>query len=307
MDKTSRQVDFSAAPARVPRFFLYGEPPRETTEGFVHVETIADRSRLYDWRISPHAHRDLNQLLLITAGRGEMRVESSAVPFAGPALLIVPATLVHAFDFERETTGYVVSVAERSLRDLAARERALLAVFDAAASISLGASARDAEELEDAAVQLRRETVWSAPAQRIAAEARLAVLLVGVARALAHYGLIGGSPRGPRAALVARFRDVLDARFRSGWPLARYARELGVSAERLRAACVDVTGKPPVRLVHERLMLEAKRLLTYTHLTVAETAYELGFTDPAYFSRFFSEHAGEPPIAFRRRMAAPDG
>ncbi|MGH8259179.1 MAG: helix-turn-helix domain-containing protein, partial [Steroidobacteraceae bacterium] len=83
--------------------------------------------------------------------------------------------------------------------------------------------------------------------------------------------------------------------------------ELGVSPKRLRAACVEATGKPPMRLVHERLMLEAKRLLTYTHLTVAQTAYELGFADPAYFSRFFSEHAGEPPIAFRRRTASSDG
>lgn len=307
MDKTNRQLDFSGIPGRVPRFFLYGEPPREATEGFVHAETIADRSRLYDWKISPHAHRDLNQLLLITAGGGRMRVESGAERFAAPALLIVPATLVHAFEFERETVGYVVSIAESSLRDVAAREHALLAVFDAAAAVSLAASAREAAELEEAAVQLRRETVWSAPAQRIAAEARLAILLVGVSRALAHHGFVGGSRRGPRAALVARFRDVLDARFRSGWPLARYARELGVGPERLRAACLDVTGRPPVRLVHERLMLEAKRLLAYTHLTVAETAYELGFADPAYFSRFFSEHAGEPPIAFRRRMAGPDG
>jgi AraC family transcriptional activator of pobA len=64
---------------------------------------------------------------------------------------------------------------------------------------------------------------------------------------------------------------------------------------------LDVTGKPPTRLVHDRLLLEAKRSLTYTNMTIAETAYDLGFTDPAYFSRFFSERVGESPAAFRRR------
>ena len=50
----------------IPRFFLYGEPPRDADERFLHVETIADRSRLYEWRIRPHAHRDLHQLLVIS-------------------------------------------------------------------------------------------------------------------------------------------------------------------------------------------------------------------------------------------------
>jgi len=311
MDKTYRHLDFSRAP--VPRFFLYGEPFREAGDGFVHVETIADRSRLYDWQISPHVHRDLHQVLLVTGGSGEMRVESRVQPFGAPALLIVPATLVHAFDFERETRGYVVSLAEPSLRGLAAREPAFRGVFQAAAVVRLDAAERDAAEIEDGAERLRREIVWAEPAGRIAAEARLTLLLVGVARALAHLGVAGGAEQirlGPsqdalpaRAALVARFRDLLDAEFRSGWPLARYARALSVSPGRLRAACLEVTGKPPMRLVHDRLLLEAKRLLTYSRLTIAETAYELGFIDPAYFSRFFSEHAGEPPIVFRRRAA----
>ncbi len=51
------------------------------------------------------------------------------------------------------------------------------------------------------------------------------------------------------------------------------------------------------------MLLEAKRTLSYTNMTVAETAYYLGFADPAYFSRFFSKHAGQSPAAFRKRMA----
>ncbi len=234
-----------------------------------------------------------------------MRVESRTQRFASPALLVVPATLVHAFEFERETSGFVVSIAESSLRELAAREPAFRVILAAPAAQPLDPDGRDTAELADAAERLRREIVWNAPAGRIATEARLALLLVGALRALAHHEACGcsGSAARPRAALVARFRDLLDAEFRSGWPLARYARALNVSPGRLRAACLDMTGKPPMRLVHERLLLEAKRLLTYSHLTIAETAYELGFADPGYFSRFFSEHAGEPPIAFRRRTA----
>jgi AraC family transcriptional activator of pobA len=87
--------------------------------------------------------------------------------------------------------------------------------------------------------------------------------------------------------------------------VAQYAAGLNVTPARLRAACIEVTGKTPTRVLEERLVLEAKRNLTYTNMTVAQIAYYLGFTDPAYFSRFFSKLVGESPAAFRRRTGAP--
>jgi AraC family transcriptional activator of pobA len=100
---------------------------------------------------------------------------------------------------------------------------------------------------------------------------------------------------------VARFRQAVEANLRAGWDLSRYAKSLGVTPTRLRDACLEVTGRPPTHIVHERLILEAKRSLKYTNMTIAETAYDLGFSDPAYFSRFFSERVGVSPAEFRRR------
>ncbi len=292
-----------ARAAPVPRFFLYGEPPREAEERFVHVETIADRSRLYDWRIRAHAHRDLYQFLLILAGGGEMQAETLSQPFQAPALLIVPAAVVHAFTFEEETRGYVITVAEQAVRDLAQREPVFLSAFETAACVRLVADQPETQDLEDAVVKLQREIVWTAPAGALAAEARLITVLVGFMRALQEHEVSLRQERGPRAALVARFREVIEANFRSDWAMSQYAKVLRVTPARLRAACLDVTGKRPTQLLHDRLLLEAKRNLSYTNMTIAETAYDLGFTDPAYFSRFFSERAGESPAAFRRRAA----
>jgi AraC family transcriptional activator of pobA len=99
-------------------------------------------------------------------------------------------------------------------------------------------------------------------------------------------------------------REQIEIHLRGGWSIAQYAKALNVTPARLRAACMEVTGKTPMRVVEDRLLLEAKRNLTYTNMTVAQTGYYLGFTDPAYFSRFFSKLAGESPAAFRKRVAA---
>ena len=55
-------------------------------------------------------------------------------------------------------------------------------------------------------------------------------------------------------------------------------------------------------MVHDRLVLEAKRQLAFSNRNVKEICYELGFEDPAYFSRFFRNHTGTSPHEFREIM-----
>ena len=289
--------------AAIPRFFLYGEPPRDADERFLHVETIADRSRLYEWRIRPHAHRDLHQLLVIFTGGGQMQAETQSHSFNAPTLLIAPAGVVHGFAFAAETDGYVVTLADTLLRDLAREEAAFKRLFLAPTCASLAADPAHAQELADSLPKLRRELVWKAPASGAAAAARLMTVLVSAVRALHEPSEPTSAATSARAALVARFREKVESHLRTGLSIAQYANALSVTPARLRAACLEVTGKPPARVLEERLLLEAKRNLTYTNMTVAETGYYLGFSDPAYFSRFFSKHAGESPAVFRKRMA----
>jgi AraC family transcriptional regulator, transcriptional activator of pobA len=296
-----------AEPLPVPRFSLYGEPLQELDETFVHVETIAYRSRRYQWRIRAHIHSDLDQLLFIRHGSGTMQVDGQELPIRAPAVLLAPATVVHGFQFARGTRGFVVTAAQPLIRALQTREPELRRVFASPACIGLSTPVAAAADLETLIDRLRRETVWDAPANRLAAEAWLAAVMIATLRLLPEEPCGGSLRRGPVATLVDRFRDLLDERCRSGWSVARYARQLAVSPGKLRAACLAISGKPPRQLLHERVLLEARRALTYTDLTVAQTAYQLGFSDPGYFSRFFSTHAGESPQAFRLRTAKPQG
>lgn len=285
----------------VPRFFLYGEPPHDPHERFVHVETIADRSRLYDWHIRPHRHRALHQILVIFSGGGEMRAEAERQPFEAPALLAVPAGVVHGFMFLPETEGYVVTFAEALFGGLAREEPAFRRLFAAASCASLGGDPAEEQELADALPRLKRELAWQAPAGAAAITARLTTVLVSTVRALHQPEITTSAAAHARAALVARFRERMEAHLRMGLTIAQYAKALNVTPAQLRAACLEITGKPPLRVLDERVLLEAKRTLTYTNMTIAETAYYLGFNDPAYFSRFFRKLAGESAAAFRKR------
>jgi len=101
-----------------------------------------------------------------------------------------------------------------------------------------------------------------------------------------------------------RFNELIEAHYLEHWPLARYAQGIGVTQARLNEVCRRIADLPSKRLILERLMQEAKRLLLFTGSSANEICYQLGFKDPAYFSRFFLRYAQMTPGEYRVRQSA---
>jgi AraC family transcriptional activator of pobA len=281
--------------AAIPSFFLFGEAPRAISDRFLHLEPLDDRSRPNHWNIRAHGHANLHHIFLIGQGGGTMNADAAALNFGPGALLIVPAGVVHGFVFAPETTGMVLTLADSYLSELAVRESGFRALFTRPAALV----PMSVEAVSESFARLRRELAWAAPGHAAAVEAHLLAVLVEALRLNHQAGAFIPAQDTTAASLVARFREVVESAFLSGLDMGSYARRLGVSSSRLRRACRSVTGQPPVRLLQERLILEAKRLLIYSNMTVAETAYYLGFDDPAYFSRVFKAREGCSPGVFR--------
>jgi AraC family 4-hydroxyphenylacetate 3-monooxygenase operon regulatory protein len=74
-----------------------------------------------------------------------------------------------------------------------------------------------------------------------------------------------------------RFNALIEAHYLEHWPLARYAQQVGVTEARLNDVCRRIADLPSKRLVLERLMQEAKRLLLFSGSTANEICYQLGF------------------------------
>ncbi|SEN22204.1 transcriptional regulator, AraC family [bacterium A37T11] len=79
-----------------------------------------------------------------------------------------------------------------------------------------------------------------------------------------------------------------------------FADHLFVHVNHLNFVLHAITGKPTSLLISERILQEAKELLSKTNWSVADIASSLGFDYPTYFNRFFKKNCGQSPIAFRR-------
>lgn len=285
---------------RIPSFFLYGEAPRTHDERTLHIETIECRSARHRWKIEPHLHRSLHQLVFVLHGRGMAFAESDIAEYRSPALMLVPAGTVHGFVFEPGTEGFVVSMSDDLLNESARREPGIDALFRSHTTLELHNEALAATDLEQSFTLLAREFERSAPGRHLALEGLLEVILANLLR-LAESAAARHTAAARNRELVARFRKLVERDYRKSRPMAAYAAELNVSESRLRSACLAVTQQPPLQLVHSRILLEAKRALVYTSTPVSEIAYALGFDDPAYFTRFFSRRTGLAPREFRAR------
>ncbi len=118
--------------------------------------------------------------------------------------------------------------------------------------------------------------------------------------AAAYKGL--DRPEGSRSRkteLAQLFKQELSQSYKINKSPSAYAAQLNVSPAYLNEALKQITGLPVSYWISQEVMLEAKRLLYYTALSVKEIAQELGYADQTYFFRLFKQHTGITPLAFR--------
>lgn len=283
----------------IKHYYLYGDAVEDVEMDFVHVEPIRDRSGEHDWIIRAHSHPDHVQILLVEQGGGEIVIEARRYSIPRTSLIIVPAAMVHEIRFDPGTDGVVITAASAYLAEVSQGDLRMAALVQEPQVHPLDRGPVSAEATGDAFHWLLREYGWPAPGRRVAIKAHLLRVLVAAMR-MRSVETARASTAGDRDYdLLSRYKELLDRDFRAEKAMEHYAGLLGISPQRLNKACKQRAGKTASELLHERVVIEAKRFLVYTELTVAEIGYELGYEDPAYFSRFFSQRVGAPPGAYR--------
>jgi len=95
--------------------------------------------------------------------------------------------------------------------------------------------------------------------------------------------------------IVRKFNVLVDTHFKEKRQVKDYADLLFKSPKTLSNLFGIYNQKSPQQIIHNRLALEAKRMLLYSEKSVSEVGFDLGYEDPAYFSRFFKKHTGKSP------------
>lgn len=237
-----------------------------------------------------HLHRhDFYALGLCLAGSSTHMLDFEQVTInAGEMLMIIPGQVHQAIDIEGYGgNGYLVAF----------NADFLLPMQTALPDYVKGPIRLPAPDLQQAELifrQLLREYIERPPQYVAMLQHYLAILVMLFQRHSTPHAQSG-------PPLLTRYRELLTTHFTEWTKPAQYASAMHVSADHLNEVVKQHTGQTLSTHITERRILEAKRLLLHARESIKEIAWHLQFNEVSYFNRFFKQHTGYTPAAFREK------
>jgi AraC family transcriptional activator of pobA len=283
----------------IPTYRLYGEAGREEADFWLHFEDLPARSRPHRWEIDRHRHGGFFQIFTILKGGGELVGDISVERFEAPCLIFIPAGAVHGFRFEHESDGTVLTVRGDRLDEVRDADRRFTSCFAEHLILHLGKETEEIGHVRDGLERIRQELSGSRAGRMTLVSSLLTAVLLNLAR---HRAASASEPRwmeGRDAARMQQLSDLIDTHLAEHPPLAFYARRLGISPTHLNRLSRLHFGESVQALVDRKLVSAARRELVFSPFPAKAVAFSLGFSDPAYFNRFFRKKTGITPGRYR--------
>jgi len=248
------------------------------------------------WRVE--AMRSLREpvLLWFTQGQGRITVAGTTRGYGPNNAVFIPPGVMHGFEIAPRVQGTVV-------------------FFGRAHGLTLPTTPQylrprdpiSQKELIATLENIQRELESARPGSHTAAKHHLGLLGVWLDRQLERERNFEPLLTRPVAAqqLVARYASLLERDFRSNRAVADYAIALGVTPTHLTRVCRSTCGRGAHQILEDRILFEARRLLTETRMPIKDVAEILGFNSAGYFTRAFQKNEGLTPSAFRKKPLPP--
>lgn len=243
----------------------------------------------------PHKH-NFYHLVFITKGSGWHEIDFQRYQVKKGAFFFMLPSQVHSWSMSAQTTGVVIEFENLSL--FKGGEHIVISNALNANKHYYLFTKKEYAEINSMCDELIREYEAELRDFEIMLILTLAKLLLYLSR--------NTELNKTKASRASKFREefteLLERSYKSHHAPDFYAKTLKLTTKALNAKVNRILGKSVRDLLQERCILESKRLLAYSDLSVSEVAVELGFDDPNYFARFFKLKTKFTPGNFRQKV-----
>lgn len=243
----------------------------------------------------PHAHKhDFYMLLIIDQGSGTHTIDFKEHIVHNKMVFFLASGQAHQWELSEKTSGYQLMFSQKFMLPGSLR----LPFFNLSSSPVLPLKNNQYPDLVQELEQILKELTTPRQFETELIQTRLQIVLILLKRWYSDCFDLQDSTTDNR--LINNFLALLDKHYAAHSEVSFYAAELHVTANYLNQICRKKSGITAGDLIRERILLEAKRMLTLTNLDIKEIAYSLGFNDTSYFSRFFRKNTSVSPQQFRK-------
>lgn len=282
---------------KTPVFMLYGEQKGWPELDQLHCETIATRSRLYNWHIRLHRHSSLYQILYLHKGTATVHFAQNKYQINGPALVEIPQSFVHGFEFTVNCLGYVLTIAYPLIIDLTTHTGQASRIPDKP-MITLKESIKNSDKLYKGFQELNSCYLGNEQFRTARLQAWLTLIYTSIRRFSPSIKTV--SPNSKSFIRYNQFIDLLEQHYLKQHSVSWYAKQMNLTTSHLNLVIRSNSNKSALEHIHHRINLEATRCLIYTTMTISEISEYLGYFEPAHFSRFFRQQNKLSPKQFRQ-------
>lgn len=103
--------------------------------------------------------------------------------------------------------------------------------------------------------------------------------------------------------IYAAYKELVDKQYNKTKTVADYAKQIGISAKRLNTICRQEAGMTALAILHERIMVEAKRMLLFSGESIKEISFRLGFASPSAFNKFIFTKTNKTPTELKNSLS----
>jgi AraC-like DNA-binding protein len=251
-----------------------------------------------------HAHRhSFYHLVLFTKGGGTHTIDFDQFKVKPYEIYFMIPGQVHSWHFEGEVDGYIINFSDTLFRSFLFNPN-YLERFSFFSGISQEGVCYLPVQVHAKVTRLFEEILQESTGNRDTERDMIRLLLIQLFLTIESSCGVNNKKAIPqqKQLLLKNFRRLIDQHYLSIRLPKEYADLLYVTPNHLNALCQDLLAKTAGELIRDRILLEAKRLLTNADMTVTEIAYSLNFQDNSYFNRFFKKYVGVTPDEFRRQL-----
>jgi AraC family transcriptional regulator, transcriptional activator of pobA len=242
-------------------------------------------------------------ITLIQEGSGNFHLDGKVFPIAYNTIYFSMPAQIRRWEINKVPTGLVLIFEEAFLCDFFSDRRFVqnLAYFNTARkSPTITINAEKYKVLESLMLQIKSEIACFKDTDKHILRAILYQVLIWLNRQFNYAHSVGESPAANRH--IAAFVELLEREFMNTRSVGYYADKLNISPNHLNDLTNKHLGKSVKQYISDRVILEAKRLLSSSERSISEVATNLNFDDTSYFVRLFRKSTGDTPLSFRRKQ-----
>lgn len=285
---------------KVVPFFTITQHCEKATES-IKVSTFDAESCVIAEFGENHRH-EYYEIIWLKKGKGIHTIDTIHYPYAGSVLFLLSPGQMHHINPSEKAEGYVVKFLQSLFTDVRDINDYLLnaGLFDnIQAQPLLKVSSSGHAIFEDVLSKMDREFNADEVDKEKILLAYLKILLTHIARIKRNHISQVTSAVDAGFILFQKYKVEVERDFKRQHGVQHYADVLSVQPRTLNALSRKYAMKTAGTIISDRIALEARRELYHNTRSIKEISYDLGFEDPAYFTRFFKKHVGSAPQHYR--------